>query len=153
MDLVSHFESETRRAERFKVVPYEIPAGCAAAYFPETNVLVPVDSVSDGSNQPASKSVIVTIDSRYNKILCRPSIVSRGFVFIKENQTLLKEAEMVVYEALKKTMQNKTTFGELKNAIRGSLEPLLYQKTRRNPIVVPVILNQKAAMVGYAKTK
>ncbi len=98
-------------------------------------------------------SVIVTIDSRYNKILCRPSIVSRGFVFIKENQTLLKEAEMVVYEALKKTMQNKTTFGELKNSIRGSLEPFLYQKTRRNPIVVPVILNQKAAMAGYAKTK
>lgn len=98
-------------------------------------------------------SVIVTIDSRYNKILCRPSIVSRGFVFIKENQTLLKEAEMVVYEALKKTMQNKTTFGELKNSIRGSLEPFLYQKTRRNPIVVPVILNQKAAMVGYAKAK
>ena len=98
-------------------------------------------------------SVIVTIDSRYNKILCRPSIVSRGFVFIKENQTLLKEAEMVVYEALKKTMQNKTTFGELKNSIRGSLEPFLYQKTRRNPIVVPVILNQKAAMAGYAKAK
>lgn len=98
-------------------------------------------------------SVIVTIDSRYNKILCRPSIVSRGFVFIKENQTLLKEAEMVVYDALKKTMQNKTTFGELKNSIRGSLEPFLYQKTRRNPIVVPVILNQKAAMAGYAKAK
>lgn len=96
-------------------------------------------------------SVIVTIDSRYNKILCRPSIVSRGFVFIKENQTLLKEAEMIVYDALKKTMQNKTTFGELKNSIRSSLEPFLYQKTRRNPIVVPVILNQKAAMAGYAK--
>ncbi|HEY1490796.1 MAG TPA: FdhF/YdeP family oxidoreductase, partial [Verrucomicrobiae bacterium] len=62
VDLVSHFESETRRAERFKVVPYEIPLGCAAAYFPETNVLVPVRHVADKSNQPASKSVVISIE-------------------------------------------------------------------------------------------
>ena len=91
-------------------------------------------------------AVIVTIDSRYNKILCRPNIVSRGFVYIKESQTLLKEAELVVYDALKKKMQERTTFGDLKNCIRGSLEPFLYSRTKRNPIVIPVILNQKAAM-------
>ncbi len=91
-------------------------------------------------------AVIVTIDSRYNKILCRPSIVSRGFVYIKDSQTLLKEAELVVYDALKKKMQQRTTFGELKNCIRSSLEPFLFQKTNRNPIVIPVILNQKAAI-------
>ncbi len=91
-------------------------------------------------------AVIVTIDSRYNKILCRPSIVSRGFVFIKDSQTLLKEAELIVYDALKKTMQQRTTFGELKNCIRSSLEPFLFKKTNRNPIVIPVILNQKAAI-------
>ncbi|NCB33814.1 MAG: ribonuclease J [Erysipelotrichia bacterium] len=91
-------------------------------------------------------AVIVTIDSRYNKILCRPSIVSRGFVYIKENQTLLKEAELVVYDALKKKMQQRTTFGDLKNCIRSSLEPFLFQRTNRNPIVIPVILNQKAAI-------
>ncbi len=61
VDLVSRFGRERRRAERFKVVPYEIPAGCAAAYYPETNVLVAVDSVSDGSNQPASKSIVITL--------------------------------------------------------------------------------------------
>jgi len=97
-------------------------------------------------------SVIVTIDSRSNKILCRPNIVSRGFVFIKESQTLLKEAELLVYEALKKKMSQKTTFGELKNCIRTTLEPYFYQKTRRNPIIVPVILNHRAAMnIGKAK--
>ncbi len=62
VDLVSHFESETRRAERFKVVPYEIPVGCAAAYYPETNVLVPIRYTADGSNQPASKSLIISIE-------------------------------------------------------------------------------------------
>ena len=91
-------------------------------------------------------AVIVTIDSRYNKILCRTNIVSRGFVYIKESQTLLKEAELIVYDALKKKMQQRTTFGELKNCIRSSLEPYLYKKTNRNPIVIPIILNQKAAM-------
>jgi anaerobic selenocysteine-containing dehydrogenase len=50
VDLVSHFEAETRRAARFKVVPYDIPPGCAAAYFPETNVLVAVRDVATGSN-------------------------------------------------------------------------------------------------------
>ncbi len=98
-------------------------------------------------------AVIVTIDSRYNKILCRPNIVSRGFVFIKESQTLLKEAELVVYNSLKKKMEQRTTFGELKNCIRGSLEPFLYKKTNRNPIVIPVILNQKAAMEQMAAAR
>ena len=98
-------------------------------------------------------AVIVTIDSRYNKILCRPSIVSRGFVFIKESQTLLKEAELIVYDALKKKMEQRTTFGELKNCIRASLEPYLYMKTHRNPIVIPVILNQKAAMAAMAQPR
>jgi hypothetical protein len=44
-------------------VPYQIPPRCAAAYFPETNVLVPIRSVADKSNQPASKSIIVSLES------------------------------------------------------------------------------------------
>jgi molybdopterin-dependent oxidoreductase alpha subunit len=63
VDIVSHFGSETRRAARFKVVPYEIPRGCAAAYYPETNVLVPVAAVAAGSNQPASKSIPITLEA------------------------------------------------------------------------------------------
>ena len=70
-------------------------------------------------------------------------IVTRGFVYIKESGSLLKESENVVYDALKKTMSKKTTFGEIKNSIRNSLGPFLYQKTRRNPIVIPVVLNRR----------
>jgi molybdopterin-dependent oxidoreductase alpha subunit len=62
VDLISHYGSETRRADRFKVVPYEIPVGCAAAYYPETNVLVPLQSTADRSNQPASKSLVISIE-------------------------------------------------------------------------------------------
>jgi anaerobic selenocysteine-containing dehydrogenase len=62
VDITSHFGSERRRAERFEVVPYPIARGCAAAYFPEANVLVPIGSVASGSNQPASKSIPVTLE-------------------------------------------------------------------------------------------
>jgi molybdopterin-dependent oxidoreductase alpha subunit len=61
VDLVSHFKGEERIAREFTVVPYDIPQGCAATYFPEANVLVPVGSVAEKSNTPASKSVVISI--------------------------------------------------------------------------------------------
>jgi anaerobic selenocysteine-containing dehydrogenase len=61
VDLFSHFENEERRARHFVVVPYDIPRGCAATYFPEANVLVPVRHVAEKSNTPASKSVVISI--------------------------------------------------------------------------------------------
>lgn len=96
-------------------------------------------------------AAIVCIDSRTNKILCRPGIVSRGFVYLKDSQPLIKEAELLVYEALKNEMKQKVTFGDLKNCIRNTLEPFLYQKTNRNPIVIPVILNHVDAMRKVAE--
>ena len=91
-------------------------------------------------------AVIVCIDSKTNKILCRPGIVSRGFVYLKDSQSLIKEAELLVYDSLKNAMKQKVTFGDLKNCIRNTLEPFLYQKTNHNPIVIPVILNHIDAM-------
>lgn len=61
VDLLSHFEGEERVARRFMVVPYSIPRRCAATYFPETNVLVPLRNVADKSNTPVSKSVVISI--------------------------------------------------------------------------------------------
>jgi anaerobic selenocysteine-containing dehydrogenase len=64
VDLVSHFEGQERTAGRFIVVPFSIPPRCAATYFPETNVLVPIGSVAEKSNTPASKSVKISIRQR-----------------------------------------------------------------------------------------
>ena len=91
-------------------------------------------------------AVVVCIDSRTNKILCKPGIVSRGFIYIKENQTITKEAETLVYNALQNAMKSKVTFNDLKNCIRNTLEPFLFKKYNRNPLVIPVILNHKDAM-------
>ena len=61
VDLTSHYAEREITAEQWKVVPYEIPKGNLATYFPEANVLVPLDSVAEGSNTPTSKWVEVSI--------------------------------------------------------------------------------------------
>jgi anaerobic selenocysteine-containing dehydrogenase len=61
VDITSQFRESRRTAHGFTVAEYDIPRGCAAAYFPETNVLVPIDSVAAGSNQPASKSIVISV--------------------------------------------------------------------------------------------
>jgi molybdopterin-dependent oxidoreductase alpha subunit len=61
VDLTSHFRGEQRHAPGWIVVPYKIPKGCMATYFPEANVLVPLDSVADKSNTPVSKYIVVTV--------------------------------------------------------------------------------------------
>ncbi|AWG21189.1 hypothetical protein FFWV33_06385 [Flavobacterium faecale] len=64
VDLISHFEVQERLAEKFMVIPYSIPRYSTATYFPEANVLVPLHSKARISNQPASKTVIITIHKR-----------------------------------------------------------------------------------------
>ncbi|HSJ04546.1 MAG TPA: FdhF/YdeP family oxidoreductase, partial [Verrucomicrobium sp.] len=62
VNLTSHWQGQTRYARNFLAIPYDMPRGSAAAYFPEANVLVPVDSTAEQSNTPTSKSVIITIE-------------------------------------------------------------------------------------------
>ncbi|NIG56159.1 FdhF/YdeP family oxidoreductase [Chitinophaga sp. Cy-1792] len=68
VDLYNYYDNITRVAYGFIVIPYNIPESCTATYFPETNVLVPVNSVADKSNTPTSKLVIIKV---------KPSIVNR----------------------------------------------------------------------------
>lgn len=64
VDIISHFAGETRRADLFLAIPYEMPRGCAAAYYPEANVLAPIQSCAATSNTPTSKSLIITLEPR-----------------------------------------------------------------------------------------
>lgn len=64
VDLTSYFEDGERHADHFIVVPYPIPRGCAAAYFPEANPLVPLKSFADRSGTPTSKSVVISVQAR-----------------------------------------------------------------------------------------
>jgi anaerobic selenocysteine-containing dehydrogenase len=62
VDVISVWDDGERRARSFRAVAYPTPRGCAAAYFPEANVLVPLDATADGSNTPASKSTVVRLE-------------------------------------------------------------------------------------------
>ena len=64
VDLVTHWPGDDRRrtAQGFRIVSYQTPRGCAAAYYPETNPLVPLDSTAVGSNTPTSKSVVIRLE-------------------------------------------------------------------------------------------
>jgi anaerobic selenocysteine-containing dehydrogenase len=64
VDIVSEWKGELRRAEGFRVIAYPTARGCAATYFPEANVLVPLDSTAHGSNTPTSKQIVVRLEAR-----------------------------------------------------------------------------------------
>jgi molybdopterin-dependent oxidoreductase alpha subunit len=61
VDLHSTYYGKVRTAHKFLVIPYNIPRGCVATYYPETNVLIPIDQVAERSNTPTSKSIIITV--------------------------------------------------------------------------------------------
>jgi hypothetical protein len=66
VDLISEWHDGERVAEAFIVVPYDLPRRNCATYFPEANVLVPLDSYADRSNTPTSKSVVIRVQPRTN---------------------------------------------------------------------------------------
>jgi anaerobic selenocysteine-containing dehydrogenase len=62
VDLVSEFDGQERRAKDFLIVEYSTPKGNAAAYYPETNPLVPLDHTAKKSNTPVSKAVVIRLE-------------------------------------------------------------------------------------------
>lgn len=88
-------------------------------------------------------SVLIAMDSHVGVLLTRPVIISRGFVFMKDSIPMIREAEALVENALSKLLSGKTTFGEIKNTTRDVLSQYFYRKTKRNPMIIPVIMNKK----------
>lgn len=84
--------------------------------------------------------VVVTIDQN-GTILAGPDIVTRGFVYIRESEELIAEATSRVEEALKECEKNNTTeWSVLKNQVRDSLNDYIYKKIKRNPMILPIIM-------------
>jgi formate dehydrogenase major subunit len=76
VDLVTHWEGDdhVRRAHAFRIVAYQTPRGSAAAYYPETNPLVPLDSTAAESNTPTSKSVIIRLERSGTRRSINPGV-------------------------------------------------------------------------------
>ena len=88
-------------------------------------------------------SVLIAMDSHEGKLLTKPVIISRGFVYMKDSFPMIREAENLVGQALGQLLAGKTTFGEIKNTTRDVLSQYFYRKTKRNPMIIPVIMNKK----------
>lgn len=85
--------------------------------------------------------VVVTISKETGKALAGPDIISRGFVYVRESEDLIGEARKVVRVALDGCeQQNIRDWSTLKSAIRDSLKDFLYGKTKRRPMILPVIM-------------
>ena len=81
VDLTSHFgQGEKRYARHFQVAPYPIARGCTATYFPEGNVLVPINSVAERSNTPTSKFVVVSIAPAVDTDVAVQEVRERGTI-------------------------------------------------------------------------
>ncbi len=85
--------------------------------------------------------VAVTLGRYSNQVLAGPDIVSRGFVYVRESEDLMEEAREVVEDALNNCLDHHVTdWGKLKNAIRDALSECLWKRTKRSPMILPIIM-------------
>ncbi|MBQ8147712.1 MAG: ribonuclease J [Lachnospiraceae bacterium] len=84
--------------------------------------------------------VVVTLEGGSNQVLAGPDIVSRGFVYVRESENLMEECRDVVDDALARCLNhNVTDWGKIKTTIRDDLSEFLWRRTKRNPMILPII--------------
>lgn len=84
--------------------------------------------------------VVVTLERESNQLLAGPDIISRGFVYVRESENLMDECREVVQDALDFCLtKGITDWGKIKNTIKDSLGEFLWKKTKRSPMILPII--------------
>ncbi|GEN33651.1 ribonuclease J [Aneurinibacillus danicus] len=85
--------------------------------------------------------VVVTLSKQNGTILSGPDIISRGFVYVRESEALLEEANRIVSQTLNRCMEeNVNEWSSLKTNVRDALGRFLYEQTRRRPMILPIIM-------------
>ena len=85
--------------------------------------------------------IVVTIDRSRGAVVAGPDIVSRGFVYVREAEGLMEDAKDRVQQALDKCAQNGVSdWSSIKFSVRDSLGRFLYERTRRRPMILPIIM-------------
>ncbi|MFD2371357.1 ribonuclease J [Brevibacillus sp. GCM10020057] len=129
-------------------------SGGKARYGPKVhagNVLIDGLGVGDVGNivlrdrkllsQDGILVVVVTLSKQNGTILSGPDIISRGFVYVRESEELLDEANRIVTQTLVKCMEeNVNEWSSLKNNVKEALGRYLYEQTRRRPMILPIIM-------------
>jgi ribonuclease J len=85
--------------------------------------------------------VVVTLSKTNGAILSGPDIISRGFVYVRESEQLMEEANRIVTQTMEKCVKDRVSeWASLKTSIRDSLSRFLYERTRRRPMILPIIM-------------
>ena len=86
--------------------------------------------------------VVLTLERRTNRLLAGPDIVSRGFVYVGESEELMDDARRAVSEAVDKCLSGRhTDWNKIKLVIRDSMNDYIWKKTKRKPMVIPIIMD------------
>ena len=86
--------------------------------------------------------VVLTLERRTNRLLAGPDIVSRGFVYVRESEQLMEDARKAVSEALDKCLKGRhTDWNKIKLVIRDTMNDYIWKKTKRRPMVIPIIMD------------
>lgn len=92
-------------------------------------------------SQDGILTVVVTIEKQTGKVVSGPDIISRGFVYVRESEGLMDEAREIVRSVLKNCEERQITdWATLKSKIRDELREFLYEKTKRKPMILPIIM-------------
>lgn len=92
-------------------------------------------------SQDGILTVVVTIEKESGLVVAGPDIISRGFVYVRESEDLMEEAKAIVKEALRKCEERHITeWATIKSNIKESLRMFLYEKTKRKPMILPIIM-------------
>ena len=86
--------------------------------------------------------VVLTLERRTNRLLAGPDIVSRGFVYVRESEQLMEDARKAVSDALDKCLSGRhTDWNKIKLTIRDAMNDYIWKKTKRRPMVIPIIMD------------
>ena len=138
-------------AENGSIIELTGEKGKVAGKAPSGNILVDGLGIGDVGNivlrdrrhlsQDGLIVVVVTISKQDGSVIVGPDIVSRGFVYVRESEDLMKEAKKVVKNVLIDCeKRNITDWATLKSSIRDSLRNFLYERIKRNPMILPIIM-------------
>lgn len=85
--------------------------------------------------------IVASIDSYDGRLISGPDIVSRGFVYVRESESLLDEVKQLAYKALEDCYKNEVhEWGTIKNKIKDDVSKLITQRTRRSPMILPILM-------------
>jgi ribonuclease J len=86
--------------------------------------------------------IVAAFQSSSGALLSGPDLISRGFVYVRENSDLMAEAKLYMEEVLMHSMDEGVKDRQaLKNALREALRTFIYKRTKRNPVILPIFLD------------